>query len=201
MATDMPSSAYVAPAASAPAQSAVAWGAIWAGAAAALATAFVLGEVAVGIGYGRVAEGAAGPSPAVAGAVSAAIEVLALALGGYLAGRLRTVWIGLHVDESHFRDTAHGLVVWAVSTLAALALSPLMASVNLAQAVAAAQRAALNPQGAQAAQGILDSAPGNASLLGQSPLFIGIGLVLGAFVAAVAAAIGGLRHEEMHRRV
>jgi hypothetical protein len=43
-------------------------------------------------------------------------------LGGYLAGRLRTRWIGTHSHEVFFRDTAHGLVTWAVATIAAAAL-------------------------------------------------------------------------------
>src|SRR6202034_1521595 len=41
-------------------------------------------------------------------------QVLASALGGYLGGRLRTKWTGVHSDEVYFRDTAHGLLVWAV---------------------------------------------------------------------------------------
>ena len=35
-------------------------------------------------------------------------------MGGYLAGRLRTKWVHVHTDEVYFRDTAHGLLVWAV---------------------------------------------------------------------------------------
>src|SRR6202167_443618 len=41
-------------------------------------------------------------------------EILASALGGYLAGRLRTEWVQVHTDEVYFRDTAHGLLVWAL---------------------------------------------------------------------------------------
>jgi hypothetical protein len=42
------------------------------------------------------------------------VEIAASAMGGYLAGRLRTKWVNLHTDEVYFRDTAHGLLVWAV---------------------------------------------------------------------------------------
>src|ERR1700691_211345 len=42
-------------------------------------------------------------------------EILASALGGYLAGRRRTKWFQVHTDEVYFRDTAHGLLVWAVA--------------------------------------------------------------------------------------
>src|SRR4029077_18262685 len=44
------------------------------------------------------------------------VQWLAAALGGYIAGRLRTKWAGVHTHEVFFRDTAHGLVAWAVAT-------------------------------------------------------------------------------------
>jgi len=43
-----------------------------------------------------------------------AIQVISCALGGYLAGRLRTKWMAVHNDEVFFRDTANGFLVWAV---------------------------------------------------------------------------------------
>jgi hypothetical protein len=43
-----------------------------------------------------------------------ASQLVTSALGGYLAGRLRTKWITVHTDEVYFRDTAHGFLVWAV---------------------------------------------------------------------------------------
>lgn len=36
-------------------------------------------------------------------------------MGGYLAGRLRTKWTGIHSDEVYFRDTAHGFLSWSVA--------------------------------------------------------------------------------------
>src|SRR5688500_17073326 len=38
-------------------------------------------------------------------------------LGGYLTGRLRTKWVGMHTQEVFFRDSAHGFMTWAVATL------------------------------------------------------------------------------------
>ena len=38
-------------------------------------------------------------------------------LGGFIAGRLRTKWVGTHRDEVFFPDTAHGFVTWAVASL------------------------------------------------------------------------------------
>jgi hypothetical protein len=40
------------------------------------------------------------------------IQIIASGMGGYLAGRLRTKWATIHTDEVHFRDTAHGFIVW-----------------------------------------------------------------------------------------
>jgi hypothetical protein len=70
--------------------------------------------------------------------------MLASSVGGYLAGRLRASWGGLHNDEIYFRDTAHGLLAWAFALLlGAIALGAASthivagASAGLAPAVAA----------------------------------------------------------------
>jgi hypothetical protein len=43
--------------------------------------------------------------------------MLSSSIGGYIAGRLRTRWIGVHSDEVYFRDTAHGFVAWAFASV------------------------------------------------------------------------------------
>jgi hypothetical protein len=43
------------------------------------------------------------------------MQIASAAMGGYLAGRLRTKWASLHTDEVYFRDTAHGFLSWAVA--------------------------------------------------------------------------------------
>jgi hypothetical protein len=45
------------------------------------------------------------------------MQWVASGLGGYIAGRLRTKWTGVHGDEVFFRDTAHGLLAWGVATI------------------------------------------------------------------------------------
>jgi hypothetical protein len=45
------------------------------------------------------------------------VQWLSSALGGYLTGRLRTKWVGVHTHEVFFRDTAHGLLAWAVAAV------------------------------------------------------------------------------------
>jgi hypothetical protein len=41
-------------------------------------------------------------------------QIVASAMAGYLAGRLRTKWATIHTDEIYFRDTANGFLAWAV---------------------------------------------------------------------------------------
>ena len=187
----------------APEASAVSWAAVFAGVFAALATAFVLGELAAGFGYATPSPwlathaGIAGFTPLV-GAGMVLVEVLALGLGGYLAGRLRTRWDGVHTDEVHFRDTAHGLIVWAVTVvvgvaLAALVTGPYAEHLSAAEIIAASS--SISPAAAAAQVDRL------AHLQAQAAFFMALGLILSAFVAAVAAAVGGARREEMHGNI
>jgi hypothetical protein len=45
------------------------------------------------------------------------VQWLSSGLGGYLTGRLRTKWVGVHTHEVFFRDTAHGFLAWAVAAV------------------------------------------------------------------------------------
>ena len=45
------------------------------------------------------------------------VQWVSAGVGGYLTGRLRTKWVGVHTDEVFFRDTAHGFLTWAVATV------------------------------------------------------------------------------------
>jgi hypothetical protein len=174
---------------SVPPAPAISWSAVWAGAAVAVAASLLLTLAAAGIGWDTGFPDLAsrssltGFSPAI-GAAAIVIQVLSAMLGGYVAGRTRTIWTGLHDDESHFRDTAHGLIAWAVATLG---------GVLLAGAVLAPYAAGL-----AAGAAVPPADPARAAhIASQASLFIAIGMLLSAFVAAVAARIGGLRHEEM----
>lgn len=104
------------------AASGVSWGAIFAGAAGAAVLSLVL--LLLGSGLGLSAISPWGDRNASATAVGVATigwltftQLAASGLGGYLAGRLRTKWAGVHADEVYFRDTAHGFLAWAVATL------------------------------------------------------------------------------------
>jgi hypothetical protein len=192
------------------AHSAVSWGAVLAGAVAALALSFVLVALAGGFALELPAPWPGGPGPAthftpMLGAWLMVVQVLSSALGGYLAGRLRTKWVGVHGHETHFRDTAHGLVTWAVSTVAGVVLvvtvlAPAAARAEAAEAAAAAYAdpaASLAPLDPAVASVRLAR---KANLEAQASFFMGVGLLLGAFTASVAAAVGGQRRDDMHAR-
>lgn len=110
-----------------PPDHAVSWGAILAGAIAAAALSLILVILGVGLGLSSVSPWSfEGVSAETFGWSSIAwitfTAIAASGLGGYLAGRLRTKWNGVHGDETYFRDTAHGFVSWAVATLLTAAL-------------------------------------------------------------------------------
>src|ERR1022692_2802242 len=52
-----------------------------------------------------------------AGLFLIAVAMLSSTIGGFIAGRLRTKWVGVHTHEVYFRDTAHGFLAWALATL------------------------------------------------------------------------------------
>jgi hypothetical protein len=104
------------------AQSAVSWGAIAAGAVGASALALLL--IAFGAGLGLSAVSPWSDSGILAstfktgtGIYLVIVAVMSSAVGGYLAARLRSKWVGVHSNEAFFRDTAHGFIAWAFATL------------------------------------------------------------------------------------
>jgi hypothetical protein len=114
-----------------PSVSGVSWGAVAAGAVVSCALTLVVLAFGVGLGLSVV-------SPWTGSGVSATtfkigtglylvvIAMLSSSIGGYIAGRLRSRWIGVHSDEVYFRDTAHGFIAWAFATVlgAVLLASP-----------------------------------------------------------------------------
>jgi hypothetical protein len=107
--------------------SGVSWGAIFAGAAGAAALSLVLLLLGTGLGLSAVSPWANRGASATAIGVASILwlsftQLAASGMGGYLAGRLRTKWAGVHTDEVYFRDTAHGFLAWAVGTLLTAAL-------------------------------------------------------------------------------
>jgi hypothetical protein len=100
--------------------SGVSWAAVFAGAFLAAALSLILLALGAGIGLSSISPWAGVGASATAvgrGAILWMIlmEIISSAIGGYVAGRLRTKWVHVHTDEVYFRDTAHGFLTWAVA--------------------------------------------------------------------------------------
>ena len=100
----------------------VSWAAVLAGAVASLALTLVLLSFGAGMGFSIVSPwGNSGVSATTfkigTGLYFIVMAMMSSAIGGYLAGRLRTKWVGIQTTEVHFRDTAHGFLAWATASL------------------------------------------------------------------------------------
>jgi hypothetical protein len=100
--------------------SGVSWAAVMGGAFVAASLSLILLALGTGLGLSSVSPWSnTGASAAAVGAAAIAwlvfMQIISSAMGGYLAGRLRTRWSTIHSDEVYFRDTAHGFLAWAVA--------------------------------------------------------------------------------------
>ncbi len=131
-----------------PITSTASWSAIIAGAFVAVAISLVLFALGSGLGFASISpwdgQGLAVTTFAVTTAIWLIVmQWLSSAAGGYIAGRLRSRWMGTHPHEVFFRDTAHGFVTWAVATvvvaavLASSVLSALRGATHVGTSVAA----------------------------------------------------------------
>ncbi len=118
--------------------SAVSWASIIAGAVVASATSLALMVLGSALGLTVLSPWSQASTVATTFAVSTAIWLVVMqwvssALGGYIAGRMRTRWTDIRDDEVFFRDTAHGFLAWCLSTL-------LVAGIALGAAAGVASR-------------------------------------------------------------
>ncbi len=102
--------------------SAVSFKSVIAGALAASAVTLVFTLIGTGLGLGMISPYPSENSSLTSIGVAAVVWLLvaqwvSAGVGGYLTGRLRTKWVGVRTDEVFFRDTAHGFLGWALSTL------------------------------------------------------------------------------------
>jgi hypothetical protein len=136
--------------------SAASWAAIIAGAFVAVSVSLVLFTLGSGLGFASISPWPGHGVSATTFAVSTAIWLIVMqwvssGFGGYITGRLRTRWVGTHAHEVFFRDTAHGLVTWAVATvLVAATFATSVVSVIGGGAHAASGMASAAAQGAMA---------------------------------------------------
>jgi hypothetical protein len=172
--------------------SAVEWAAIFGGGLAALGVTAILLTLGPGLGLTTVSPWSFNnPSPATFGTAAAiwlvVTQWLSSAFGGYLSGRLRTKWVGIRTDEVLFRDTAHGLLAWALATVLMAALVTLGSATTAGVAAAAASSpTAVSPEAADQARKIAVAFSFTTSL----------SLLIGAFVASAAGALGGFHRDE-----
>lgn len=100
--------------------SGVSWAAVIAGGFVTAALSVSLLALGAGLGLSSVSPWSnSGLSAPAIGAAAVAwlfvVQIIAAAMGGYLAGRLRIKWPTIHSHEVYFRDTAHGFLVWALA--------------------------------------------------------------------------------------
>ena len=127
--------------------SAVVWPAILGGAFAAAGLSLILVILGSGLGFAAASPWPGSGMSATTITVSAAVWIvvtqwLASGVGGYITGRLRTGWVGLHTHEVLFRDTANGLLTWCVATVIGAGLLAAAGSVVVGKTTAAAAEGA-----------------------------------------------------------
>jgi hypothetical protein len=148
--------------------SAASWPAIIAGAFVAASVSLVLLALGSGLGFAWISPWPGHGVGAKAFAITTAIWLIVMqwvssGFGGYITGRLRTKWTGTHTHEVFFRDTAHGLVMWAVATvLVAATLATSVFSVLGSGAHAVSGVASGVASGAASAAAPSAAAPGSA---------------------------------------
>jgi hypothetical protein len=107
---------------------AASWSAIFCGAAVAISTSLLLLALGAGLGFASISpwseKGVSASTFTIAGVIWVIVtQWISALLGGYITGRLRHRWLATHTHEVFFRDTAHGLVTWAVATLVVAAVA------------------------------------------------------------------------------
>jgi len=129
--------------------SGVSWAAVLAGAAASVALTLLLLSFGAGMGFAVVSPWG-GPRASSTtfeigtGLFFIVMAMISSAMGGYLAGRLRSKWVGLHTDEVAFRDTAHGFLAWAVASVIGAVLLATPATFITGGALSGATQGAAN---------------------------------------------------------
>jgi hypothetical protein len=205
--------------------SAVSWPAIIAGAVVAAATSLILLAFGSGIGLASVSPWPGTGASATTFTVLTAIWLIvvqwvASGLGGYLTGRLRSKWVSTHTHEVFFRDTAHGLLMWALATVLGTVLLASAVSSAIGTGIRAADSAAsggvnaavsaVNPYDVdtlfRSSRADPNAPASNAS--GEATRILGKALTAGnmptadrSYLKQLIAARSGLSQEESQQRV
>jgi len=145
----------------------IAWAAIIAGALAIGSCTVILVALGSGLGFATVSPWPhAGPSATTFTVMTAIwliiVQWLSSALGGYVAGRTRTKWVGIHNHEVYFRDTISGFLAWALATVVGVAVLA-SAAASLTAAASRGVAAMATPAAAVAARSGETSGAGGAT--------------------------------------
>jgi hypothetical protein len=145
-----------------PAMPGVSWAAVLAGAVASLALTLVLLSFGAGLGFSVVSPwGNSGVSSTTfeigTGLYFIVRAMISSSVGGYLAGRLRTKWVGVQTTEVHFRDTAHGFLAWAAASILGAVLLTTPASSIVGGTVSGATQAAASSAQSSPMDGFVDN--------------------------------------------
>jgi hypothetical protein len=140
----------------------VSWAAVLAGAVASMALTLVLLSFGAGMGFSVVSPwGNSGVSATTfkigTGLYFVVMAMISSAVGGYLAGRLRMKWVGVHTKEVQFRDTAHGFLAWAAASVLGAVLLASPASSLIGGSLSGATQAAANSAQSSPMDGYVDS--------------------------------------------
>jgi len=133
-------------------EAALSWGPIFGGTVAAVALSVVLVAFGSGVGFSSISAWPGSGVSATTFGMTTAIwlivtQWLSSAMGGYLAGRLRTRSIRVHTDEVYFRDTAHGFLSWALAAVIGTALLAVAAAGIAGESARGAASAAAGASG------------------------------------------------------
>ncbi len=157
-----------------PSVAGVSWAAVAAGAIVSCALTLVLLAFGIELGLSVVSPWAGAGISATTfklgtGLYLVVIAMLSSSIGGYIAGRLRSRWIGVHSDEVYFRDTAHGFIAWAFASVLGAILLASPASSLLGGTVAGATQGATSASQAGPMDGYVDTLMRSDAPAGQNP--------------------------------
>jgi len=124
----------------------VSWPAVFGGAVVTASLSLILLSLGTGLGFSALSPwSGVGESEKVIGTAAIVwlmiMNLISGGLGGYLAGRLRTTWVGIHNDEVYFRDTAHGFLAWGLALVVTAGFLATAGTVMVGAAVASTNHA------------------------------------------------------------
>ena len=192
--------------------SGVSWGAVIGGAFVAAAISLIMLALGAGFDLSAVSPWSSVASSASALGTAAIVwlivtQVVACALGGYLAGRLRTKWVAVHTDEVHFRDTANGFLVWAVGLVITVTFLVSAASTMVGNSAPATERASVDSRAYLIDRLFRSNTPGSqavdASSLAEAGRILANNPTTAdqTYLAKLVAAKTGLSQDEAGKRV